>query len=244
VWAGSEWMRLQSLSYVDFAPGAADQPALQAISQRLGPTICYEDAYAVEQLAALRDAMLLVNVSNDAWFGDSTAPHQHLQIARFRSLESGRWMMRATNNGVSTLIDPLGRVMARTRQFVSEVLSGEVVPHTGLTPYAIVRNWPVLALCALALGVGFWRQRARRRPHGCRPRLPRAIVRTRCRADAATGPEAAVGAGRRRRARAVRPASRASRAPSRAWTPAAPPARAADRRTGPAAAAGRQARRR
>lgn len=108
-------MRLQSLSYVDFAPGAEDQAALQAIGQRLGPTICCEGAYAVEQLAALRDATLLVNVSNDAWFGDSTAPHQHLQIARFRSLESGRWMMRATNNGVSTLIDPLGRVVARKR---------------------------------------------------------------------------------------------------------------------------------
>jgi apolipoprotein N-acyltransferase len=150
-----EWMRLQSLAYVDFAPGDDEQEALPAAGQLLGPTICYEDAYAVEQLAVLRDATLLVNVSNDAWFGDSTAPHQHLQIARFRSLEAGRWMMRATNNGISALIDARGTVVARTRQFVPEVLKGEVVPYTGLTPYAVVRNWPVLALCALGLIAGF-----------------------------------------------------------------------------------------
>jgi apolipoprotein N-acyltransferase len=154
-----EWMRLQSLTYVDFAPGDADQAALPAAGLRLGPTICYEDAYAVEQLAVLRDATLLVNVSNDAWFGDSTAPHQHLQIARFRSLEAGRWMMRATNNGVSALIDARGRVVARTKQFVPEVLKGEIVPYAGLTPYAIVRNWPVLAACALALLAGALRRR-------------------------------------------------------------------------------------
>jgi apolipoprotein N-acyltransferase len=150
-----EWMRLQSLAYVDFAPGDDEQDALPAAGQLLGPTICYEDAYAVEQLAVLRDATLLVNVSNDAWFGDSTAPHQHLQIARFRSLEAGRWMMRATNNGISALIDSRGTVVARTRQFVPEVLKGEVVPYTGLTPYAMVRNWPVLALCWLGLIAGF-----------------------------------------------------------------------------------------
>ena len=150
------WMRLQSLAYVDFMPGAADQGPLDAAGQKLGATICYEDAYAVEQLAVLKDATLLVNVSNDAWFGDSTAPHQHLQIARMRALEAGRWMIRATNNGISALIDPHGRVAARSRQFTAEVLKGSVVPYTGLTPYAIVRNWPVLGACLalIALGVG------------------------------------------------------------------------------------------
>lgn len=155
-----EWMRLQSLAYVDFAPGDAEQGALPAAGERLGATICYEDAYAAEQLAVLNDATLLVNVSNDAWFGDSTAPHQHLQIARMRSLEAGRWQMRATNNGISALIDAHGRVVARTRQFVPEVLKGEVVPYTGLTPYAVVRNWPVLIACAAALAFGAWRRRA------------------------------------------------------------------------------------
>jgi apolipoprotein N-acyltransferase len=156
------WMRLKSLAYVDFAPGAADQGTLPAAGERLGATICYEDAYAAEQLAVLRQATLLVNVSNDAWFGDSSAPHQHLQIARFRALEAGRWLMRATNNGVSALIDPSGRVVARTRQFVPEVLAGEVVPYSGLTPYAVVRNYPVLGFCGLALLAGLVQARRRR----------------------------------------------------------------------------------
>ena len=147
------WMRLQNLPYVDFMPGRSDQGVLDAAGEKLGATICYEDAYGVEQLDVLRSATLLVNVSNDAWFGDSTAPHQHLQIARMRALEAGRWLMRATNNGVTAIIDPHGHVVARSRQFEPEVLKGEVVPRTGLTPYAALRNWPVLAICWLLLGL-------------------------------------------------------------------------------------------
>ncbi len=153
------WMRLKSLAYVDFTPGAADQGPLAAAGEKLGATICYEDAYAVEQLAVLGEATLLVNVSNDAWFGDSTAPHQHLQIARMRALEAGRWMIRATNNGVSALIDPRGRVVARSRQFEAEVLNGSVVPYTGLTPYARVRNWPVLGGAVLLIAFAALRRR-------------------------------------------------------------------------------------
>jgi apolipoprotein N-acyltransferase len=75
-------------------------------------------------------------------------------------------MMRATNNGISAFIDARGRVVARTKQFVPEVLTGEVVPHTGLTPYAVVRNWPVLALCALGLAAGWAVRRRASRPPG------------------------------------------------------------------------------
>jgi apolipoprotein N-acyltransferase len=152
------WMRLRNLTYVDFVPGPAAQEPLHAAGQRLGATICYEDAYAAEQLVVLKDATLLVNVSNDAWFGDSTAPHQHLQISRMRALEAGRWLLRATNNGISAVIDPKGRVAARSRQFVPEILRAEVLPRTGLTPYAIVGNWPVLAACLLGLLIGVVRR--------------------------------------------------------------------------------------
>jgi apolipoprotein N-acyltransferase len=159
------WMRLKSLAYVDFMAGAPDQAPLDAAGQKLGATICYEDAYAVEQLAVLGDATLLVNVSNDAWFGDSTAPHQHLQITRMRALEAGRWMIRATNNGISALIDPHGRIAARSRQFEPEVLKGSVVPYRGLTPYAVVRNWPVLGACVVLLTLGALRRRKHRAAH-------------------------------------------------------------------------------
>ena len=152
------WMRLKSLAYVDFEAGDPGQPPLAAAGQKLAATICYEDAYAVEQLASLGEATLLVNVSNDAWFGDSTAPHQHLQISRMRALEAGRWLLRATNNGVSAIIDPRGHVVLRSRQFVPEVLRGSVVPYRGLTPYARLRNWPVLGLCLLGLAAGGFRR--------------------------------------------------------------------------------------
>ena len=141
------WMAKMSLGYVDFLPGDAAQPPLAAGGQKIAATICYEDAYAVEQLAVLGEATLLVNVSNDAWFGDSSAPHQHLQIARMRALEAGRWLMRATNNGVSAFVDPHGRVAAYAVQFHEVVLHGTVVPYAGLTPYARMRNWPVLGGC-------------------------------------------------------------------------------------------------
>ncbi len=145
------WMRLMSLTYVDMSPGEDDQPPLHAAGQAIGATICYEDAYGAAQLAVLPVATLLVNVTNNAWFGDSAAPHQQMQMARFRALEAGRYLVRATSNGVSAIIAPDGRVTARARQFVPEVLHGTVRPFSGLTPYARVGNWPVLLLCALAM---------------------------------------------------------------------------------------------
>lgn len=155
------WMRLMSLTYVDMSPGAEDQPPLKAAGQKIGVTICYEDAYGSEQLAVLEEATLLVNVTNNAWFGDSTAPHQQLQMARFRALEAGRYLVRATSNGISGIIGPDGTVVERATQFVPEVLEGRVRPFVGLTPYARTGNWPVLVLsfCVCALSGYFGRRR-------------------------------------------------------------------------------------
>ncbi len=145
------WMRLMSLPYYDMTPGDDDQPTLAAGGQRIAATICYEDAYGSEQLAPLADATLLVNVTNNAWFGDSAAPHQQLQMARFRAREAGRWLMRATSNGITAVIGPDGAITARAEQFVPAVLKSTVQPRTGLTPYARVGNWPVLTLAFLLL---------------------------------------------------------------------------------------------
>jgi len=154
-----EWLRLMNLPYSDFEPGAADQPPLRAAGQTLAPTICYEDAYGAEQRALAGASTLLVNVSNDAWFGDSTAPHQHLDISRMRALESGRAMLRATNDGVTALIDADGSMRARLPQFEPGVLSGSVQPRTGLTPYLRAGNAPVIALSALGLLIAALRAR-------------------------------------------------------------------------------------
>ena len=149
-----EWMRLMNLPYSDFSAGSDEQRPLQAAGERLAPTICYEDAYGTEQRPLARAATLLVNVTNDAWFGDSSAPHQHLDISRMRSLETGRPMLRATNDGVTALIAHDGSVMAALPQFRPAVLTGRVTPREGETPYLRYGNLPVLVLAFLALGAG------------------------------------------------------------------------------------------
>jgi apolipoprotein N-acyltransferase len=135
----------------DFSRGAIDQPLLEIAGVKAGVSICYEDAFGEEVIRGLPQANLLINVSNDAWFGDSFAPHQHLQMARMRTLETARPMLRATNNGVSAIIDHRGRVLSTTPQFQVAVLDGEVQPRAGATPYARVGNWLIVSLMMLML---------------------------------------------------------------------------------------------
>ena len=159
-----EWLRLMNLPYSDFEAGADDQPPLAAAGETLAPTICYEDAYASEQLQLVRNSSLLVNVTNDAWFGDSTAPHQHLDISRMRALETGRPMLRATNDGVTALIAHDGTLTATLPQFQAGVLTGTVQPRTGQTPYVRFGNWPVLMITFAGLALGFAWPRGRGGP--------------------------------------------------------------------------------
>jgi apolipoprotein N-acyltransferase len=158
-----QWMRMMNLPYSDLAPGTRHQSPLRAGRVALAPTICYEDAYGAEQLEFLPEAQLLVHVSNDAWFGDTIAPHQHLQMARMRALESGRYLVRSTNTGITAIIDERGTVLATAPQFRPFVLAGTVPPFAGATPYVRTGNFPVLLLSALgiALAAGFGRTRAR-----------------------------------------------------------------------------------
>jgi apolipoprotein N-acyltransferase len=153
------WLRLMSLPYSDLTPGGEHQPVRSAAGQKLGLTICYEDAFGSSQLPVLRDATLLVNVTNNAWYGNSTAPHQHLQIARMRALEAGRYLVRAANDGITAVIGPHGDIVARLPQFKEAVLRAEVTPMTGLTPYARVGNFPVVIGAGLLLGLAVWRRR-------------------------------------------------------------------------------------
>jgi apolipoprotein N-acyltransferase len=161
------WMRLMSLPYSDFTRGAADQPPLAAAHLQLGTTVCYEDAYGSSMLQVLPHADALVNVTNDAWFGHSSARHQHLQIARMRALEEGRFLVRAANDGISAVIGPHGEVIARAPEFAPATLVSAIVPYAGLSPYAHVGNWLVVLLAAVALAYGLGvrnDRRLRRRP--------------------------------------------------------------------------------
>ncbi len=153
------WLRLMSLPYDDISAGPKNQPVLTAAGQKLGLTICYEDAFGSDQLEVLRQATLLINVTNNAWYGDSTAPHQHLQISRMRALEAGRYLVRAANDGITAAIGPHGEIVARLPQFKEAVLRAQVRPLTGLTPYARFGNYPVVTGLGALLAIAVWRRR-------------------------------------------------------------------------------------
>jgi apolipoprotein N-acyltransferase len=106
-----DWLKGMDLPYSGFEAGGDSQPALDAAGQKLGVTICYEDSYASDQLKVLKEATLLVNVTNDAWFGDSPGPYQHLRQTQIRAVETGKPVIRAANTGISAIIDSRGRIL-------------------------------------------------------------------------------------------------------------------------------------
>ncbi|MBD8683559.1 apolipoprotein N-acyltransferase [Pseudomonas sp. CFBP 13719] len=144
----------------DFARGPADQPLLQAKGYRIAPFICYEVVYPELAASMAARSDLLLTISNDTWFGTSIGPLQHLQMAQMRALEAGRWMIRATNNGVTALIDPFGNITTQVPQFEEAVMYGEVTPMQGLTPYLLLRSWPMTVVCVLLLGWALLSRRA------------------------------------------------------------------------------------
>jgi apolipoprotein N-acyltransferase len=153
------WLRLRNLPYEDFTRGAALQPPLPAAGLKLATTICYEDAYGSAQLPVLREADALVNVTNDAWFGHSSARHQHFQIARMRAIEAGRYLVRAANDGISGVIGPHGEVIARAPEFTPYVLRAVITARSGLPPYGYVGNYPVVLLALAGVAAAALRQR-------------------------------------------------------------------------------------
>ena len=128
----------------NFSPGKEGSSLLTANKFKFGMSICYENIFAEEIIEALPEADILVNVSNDAWFGDSAAPHQHLQMARMRALETGRYMLRATNTGISAIINEKGKIVSRSPQFEPTALTGNAFLFTGMTPYAQFGNLPII----------------------------------------------------------------------------------------------------
>ena len=150
-----------SIPLTDFSRGAITQRPLAVAGQRVAVNICYEDVFGEEIIRQLPEATLLVNVSNVAWFGDSIAPQQHLQIAQMRAIETGRPMLRATNTGMTAVVEPSGRVSALAPTFSTETLTAEVRGHTGATPYVRTGNAPVLVLAALFVLVALVRARSR-----------------------------------------------------------------------------------
>jgi len=155
------WMRLMNLPYSDFSRGAAHQPPLQIAGLSLSASICYEDAYASSQIVSARESTALVNVTNDAWFGRSTARHQHLQISRMRAIEAQRFLIRAANDGISAVIGPRGEFVARAADFEAVVLRASITPRSGVPPYLRFGNQPILFLVIVGLLAALWMGRRR-----------------------------------------------------------------------------------
>ncbi len=135
----------------DFVSGGDDQDLLEGGGYPFATSICYEDAFASEALNALPEAAFLVNVTNDAWFGDSIEPYQHMQIAQMRALETGRYMLRVTNTGVTAIVAPDGLIIKKAPSFKQVVLRGKIFPMGGMTLFAKLGDAVIVSGLAVIL---------------------------------------------------------------------------------------------
>lgn len=157
-----------NMPLADFTPGGSKQTPLPMAGQRIAFNICYEDSFGEELIYAAKQATLLANVSNLAWFGKSQALKQHLQISQTRAIETGRFMLRSTNTGSTAIIRPNGEIANISAPNTRQVLMGFAEGRQGLTPYMRFGNLPILTLaCCLlfvALIVEYYRRRSQRPP--------------------------------------------------------------------------------
>jgi apolipoprotein N-acyltransferase len=165
-WALGWLLNLLDIPMSDFSRGATDQKPISVAGQKIAVNICYEDVFGEEIIRQLPEATILANFTNDAWWGRSLASRQHLQMSQMRSLETGRPMLRATNTGVTAIIDHRGRVQNIAPEFETTVINAEVFGYTGTTPYIRWGNYAFLliALAMIAASVIVSRRTARKRP--------------------------------------------------------------------------------
>ena len=156
-WIYRDWL---NMPLSDLSRGGIQQQPMPIVGEKVAVNICYEDVFGEEIIRQLPAATLLVNVSNDAWYGDSYAADQHMQFSQARALETGRMMLRATNTGATAIIDTRGHVIAHAPHFVQTTLEGTVRGYTGSTPYVRWGNWPFVTLSLITLLLLWRRNRA------------------------------------------------------------------------------------
>ena len=157
---GFGWfLKMINMPLPNFRAGEADQPLMQLSHQLIAVNICYEDIFGSAIAQRADESTLMVNMSNTAWFGDSLAQPQHLQIAQVRALENGRPMLRATNTGMTAVIDPQGERQAVLAAFTRSALVASVQGMSGTTPYQRWLDWPIIAVSLAILAWGLFTRR-------------------------------------------------------------------------------------
>lgn len=157
------WMRQYiKIPMSDMTPGPDQQPMMSAKGVNIGVSICFEDVFSRDINLDLPQANILLNTSNDAWFGDSLAPHQHLQIAQMRALETGRPMVRSTNTGSSAFIDHKGKITAALAQFKLDTARANIQGRSGATPFiafAKLQPWLAALILLVVVYLGFLKRK-------------------------------------------------------------------------------------
>ncbi len=149
-WIYRDWL---NMPLSDLSRGGTQQKPMTLSNQKIAINICYEDVFGEEIIRQLPEATMLVNISNDAWYGQSYASHQHMQFSQARALETGRTVLRATNTGATAAIDPHGYVFAHAPHDTKTTLEVMAQGYTGSTPYVRLGNWPFIVFCFGVLGV-------------------------------------------------------------------------------------------
>ena len=146
------------LPFSSFTRGEENQDLLIANTFKIAPFICYEIVYADLVARNIRDAQIIITSSNDAWFGSSIGPLQHFQIAQMRALENNRYVIRATNTGISGVIGPDGKIISLGEPFVRDTLSAQAQLLAGKTPFAHWGSWPIVLFSLGIICIIAWRQ--------------------------------------------------------------------------------------
>lgn len=155
-WIYRDWL---NIPLSDLSRGGVNQKPMTLAGEKVAINICYEDVFGEEIIRQLPAATMLVNMTNDAWYGQSYAADQHMQFSQARALETGRMMLRATNTGATAAIDQHGYVLTHAPHFTKTTLNVLAQGYTGSTPYVRWGNWPFIVFCFSVLAYLLWRKR-------------------------------------------------------------------------------------
>jgi len=155
-WIYRDWL---NIPLTDLSRGDSHPQPMSIAGQRIAVDICYEDVFGEEIIHQLPAATLLVNASNDAWYGQSLASYQHLQMSQMRAMETGRMMLRATNTGATAIINRDGSIVSTLPHFTTGTLQGQAQGYIGTTPYVRFGNWPTLIVLFLSVALLWGRKK-------------------------------------------------------------------------------------